>query len=74
MPDKPTDNKLTFVKWYAEKKGLKIKDCKIILKNYVNAVINGSHNKDCNSKFYPCHLCLLGNWLSEYHKYFKQNN
>ena len=79
MPDNPTDKKLTFVEQLAKEK-----ECEkqfVInhhLQIYITSLYEGVHGDKYGdgyrAKFYPCMLCELETMLSEYHKYFKQNN
>ena len=76
MPDKPTDKKLTFVEWLAKEHYVgNIEYAKGVLRAIMDDIIrDGIHKGDCTNESEPCLLCTLETMLSEYHKYFKQNN
>ncbi|KKN10326.1 hypothetical protein LCGC14_1037640 [marine sediment metagenome] len=75
MPDKPTDKKLTFVEWIAERQNINIERAKNLIELYTDdiTILGGIHDGDCIGEHAICFLCELEKWLTEYHKYFKQN-
>lgn len=75
MPDNPTDKKLTFVEWIAKEKFTNATQAKkVFVELYGDTLLDGIHNENCTDELAECRLCMLQQMLSEYHKYFKQNN
>jgi len=80
MPDKKL---MTFVQWVAhykiafgEANEEDLREAESTLKSMSHRIIYHGLHGDCNKilgRFYMCRLCQLQKWLSEYHKYFKQN-
>ena len=75
MPDKPTD-KLTFVEWVAKDESITtVQVERILLVLYQGLIHDGLHSA-CDKRLGSspgCSMCWLEGWLTEYHKYFKQN-